>query len=165
MRLQTICGTGFIVCITVPAPLRRRVLVAMAAAVAVGMLVTVIAVVVMTPIVLTVIVLTVIVLAAIVPTVCVRVCLIGANVDVSGPSGSAPGLLVLEQPELGGRDPRADDALRRDVAAIDGETAQRPLQRRQRQPQVEQRPEDHVARRTGKTVEVECFAQNVPFSR
>ena len=48
-----------------------------------------------------------------------------------------------------------DHAIDRHVPSFDGQAAERALQFLERQTRIEQRPEDHVARRARETVEVQ----------
>ncbi len=57
--------------------------------------------------------------------------------------------------EFGRRDTGLQDAIDRDLPAVDGEAAKRALQFVERQTGIEQRAEDHVPRRAGEAVEVE----------
>lgn len=90
-------------------------------------------------------------------SVLVVVVVAGVTVRVSG--------LRLQQPELGRGDSRTQHALRRDRPVIDGEAAERGLERVEGQAQVQQRAEHHVARGAGETIEVQRLAQRLPFSR
>jgi hypothetical protein len=58
------------------------------------------------------------------------------------------------QPELRRRDAGTQHAVGRYRAVLDREAAERAAQSVERQPQIEERPEDHVARRAGKTIEI-----------
>jgi hypothetical protein len=71
----------------------------------------------------------------------------------------------FDQTELSGRDAGAEHALGGDGSVVDRQTAERLAQRRDRQPEIEQGAEDHVARCAGKAVEIQRLAQSVPFSR
>jgi hypothetical protein len=53
----------------------------------------------------------------------------------------------------------------RDRAVVDGQAAERPSEHVERQAEIQQRPEDHVAGGARETVEVQRLAQRVPFSR
>ena len=68
------------------------------------------------------------------------------------------GVRRFEQPELRRRDPGAQDPLGRENAVFDRQAAERAAQRLERHAGVEQRAEDHVAGRPGKTVEIERLA-------
>ena len=68
------------------------------------------------------------------------------------------GMRRFEQPELGGRNAGAQHPLGRENAVIDSQAAERAAQRLERHAGIEQRPEDHVAGRPGKAVEIERLA-------
>ena len=57
--------------------------------------------------------------------------------------------------ELRRRDARAADPLGRHLAVFDRQAAERAAEPVERQPEIEQRAEDHVARRAGETVEIQ----------
>ena len=61
--------------------------------------------------------------------------------------------------ELRRRHARAGHPLGRDVAVLDRQAAERPAQRVDRQAEIEQRAEDHVARRARETVEIQRLRQ------
>src|SRR6187402_1630459 len=67
---------------------------------------------------------------------------------------------VFVYAELRRRDAGLDDADNRHVPPFDGEAAKRALQLLERQSRVEQRADDHVARRTRETIEVENLQSN-----
>jgi len=67
--------------------------------------------------------------------------------------------------ELGGADSRARYPLRPDRVAADCEASERATQVVERQAGVEQRAEDHVARRAGKTVEIQDGHTAIILSR
>ena len=62
-------------------------------------------------------------------------------------------------PEFCRRHPGAQDAAGRKAAEIGCTAAQRAAQIVEREPEIEQRAEDHVARRAGKTVEIQRLRQ------
>ncbi len=76
--------------------------------------------------------------------------LVVVMVDVSGLDGR-----TVDHPELGGRHAGAEHAVGRDVAAVDGQAAQRRTQPVERHAGVEQRAENHVAGGAVEAVEIE----------
>src|SRR5688500_14522410 len=67
--------------------------------------------------------------------------------------------------EFGRRDTRAQHLLAGDCPAVDRQTAERCAQILWRQPEIEQRADDHVARGAGETVEIERFRQTLNTCR
>jgi hypothetical protein len=77
------------------------------------------------------------------------------------------GRALIEDTELRRRHARPEHALGGHAAVVDGEAPERLAQRVDRQSQIEQRANDHIARRARKAVEVQRLAhrQIVPLSR
>ena len=74
---------------------------------------------------------------------------------VAPEDGRLPKALTASvRPELGRRHARAQHPLGRDRAVLDGQAAERGAQPVERQADVEQRPEEHVARDARKAVDV-----------
>jgi ABC-type multidrug transport system fused ATPase/permease subunit len=80
---------------------------------------------------------------------------------------AVPGRALIEDTELRCRHARAEHALGGHPAVIDGEAAEGLAQRLERQAEVEQRADHHVAGRPGKAIEVQRLRhrQIVPLSR
>ena len=74
------------------------------------------------------------------------------------------GVRPLDQFELRRGDTRARDALRRHLAVLDREASEGTLQRVERQPEIQQRSEHHVAGRARETIEVEHHSSRVRVS-
>ena len=100
------------------------------------------------------VIVTVIVRRIVLVTVAVLV-LVMVAVGLGGHRGRGVVVPVLEDAELGRRHAAPHDAVHADLAAVDGEAAQGLAQGRLGQPGVHQGPEDHVAGRAGRTVEVQ----------
>jgi hypothetical protein len=79
--------------------------------------------------------------------------------------GVTVGLSGLDEPELRGRDPGAQDAVGRDRPVVDRQAAEGPAELVERKAEIEQGAEHHVARHARKAVDVKRLAQRSPFSR